>query len=135
MRGIATVTPDLTARCEVNKVSIESDLRLDEDLRTICVNVRMNRCEIGVLDGVCRAFGARRAQMLRALALSSVPSPIPEINRSAFDLIASMSSDLHRLLELASYDGDSISASDCLQRIEAEFSTVRAALLGVSQLS
>ena len=46
-----------------------------------------------------------------------------------------MSSDLHRLLELASYDGDSISASDCLQRIEAEFSTVRAALLGVSQLS
>ena len=114
----------------MNKIPIDSDMRPAEDLRTTCVNVRMNRREIGVLDGVCRAFGARRAQMLRALALSSVPSPIPEINQRAFGLIASTSSDLHRLLELASDDAESISTSDCLQRIEEHFSMVRALLLG-----
>ena len=110
-------------------IGIASDCSA-ESLRTICVNVRMNPREIEVLDGACRAFGARRAEMLRALALLSVPSPIPEINLSALHLIASISSDLRRLLELASYDGDSIVVSEYLQEIEEHFSTIRASLLG-----
>lgn len=130
---MAAVTLNLAARCNLSKIFDQSEALLaDGGLRTTCVNVRMSQCEIQVLDDVCRALGGKRAPMLRALALSNVPSPIPHINQGAFNLLASIDSDLRRLVEAATRDGGSVDALTCLQRIEEHMAVVRASMLGVS---
>ncbi|MDQ6734250.1 MAG: hypothetical protein M3Z35_09080, partial [Nitrospirota bacterium] len=70
---------------------------------------------------------------LRTLAMSKVPTPLPEINISAFHLVAAMSSDLHQLLEVVTRSGGLTMISGHLMRIEGVLCHIRASLLNATQ--
>lgn len=57
-----------------------------QDLRTLCVSVRLNVDEMKKLDSVraCKKRKYKRGEALRMLALTNLPPVVPEVNQKAW---------------------------------------------------
>lgn len=94
--------------------------------RTHCVSVRLND---GELDLVNRRRGRLQAgSWLRAAAIDTAPTMIPEINKQAWSELSRAASSLHQIAKKLNFGNDFE-----IDLIASELSVFRLALLGVSQ--
>jgi hypothetical protein len=97
----------------------------ESEKRTYCVSCRMNSAELAVLDKF--RGGNQRGEALRMLSLSQLPSPIPELNASAWTELSKSASNLNQIARRMNV-GESLE----IEEIRAELERFRAALLGAS---
>lgn len=101
-------------------------------LRTATIGVRVSALEYDALRQKAAQMGMTPAQWLREAALSRrLPSlPVPAINREHYAELARLAGNLNQLARLANEGRAVTIASALLQRLTAEVSRLRLALIG-----
>ena len=102
-------------------------------VRTDTIGVRVTPAEHAALRTKAETLGTTPADWLRQAGLSRrLPSPpVPAINREEYAELARLSGNLNQLVRLAN-SGQPVSVADgLLQRVIAEVSQLRRALLGL----
>ena len=102
-------------------------------VRAATIGVRVTAAEYAALRNKAEKLGLMPAQWLRQAGLSRrLPSPpVPAINREEYAELARLSGNLNQLVRLAN-SGQPVSVADgLLQRLIAEVSQLRRALLGL----
>ena len=104
-----------------------------DTVRAATIGVRVTAAEYNALRTKAEKLGLMPAQWLRQAALSRrlPPPPVPAINREQYAELARLSGNLNQLTRLAN-SGQPVSVADgLLQRVIAEVSQLRRALLGL----
>lgn len=102
-------------------------------LRVCTIGVRVSPAEYAALRAKADAMGMAPAQWLREAALSRrLPSPpVPAINRAQYAELARLSANLNQLAHAVNI-GQPVAVADALlQRLAAEVTRLRLALLAV----
>ena len=102
-------------------------------VRSDTIGVRVTPAEHAALRSKAESLGTTPADWLRQAGLSRrLPSlPVPAINREHYAELARLSGNLNQLTRLAN-SGQAVSVADgLLQRVIAEVSQLRRALLGL----
>lgn len=104
-------------------------------VRTSTIGVRVSAEEYAALRAKAEQMGMTPAQWLREGALSRrLPSPpVPAINREQYAELARLAANLNQLTRLANEGQPVVIAEALLQRLSAEVSRLRLALLGVKE--
>ena len=99
------------------------------------VNARLSAAELATLTAKAEQMGMTPAQWLREAALTRrLPSPpVPPINREQYAELARLAANLNQLTRLANEGQPVVIAEALLQRLSAEVSRLRLALLGVKE--
>ena len=104
-------------------------------LRVSTIGVRVSAEEYAALRAKAEQMGMSPAQWLREAALTRrLPSsPVPPINREQYAELARLTANLNQLTRLANEGQAVVIAEALLQRLGAEVSRLRLALLGVKE--
>lgn len=94
-----------------------------QELRVICVSVRLNADELLTLNEY--RGRTRKGEALRMLAFTNLPQPIASINSNAWQKLAKASANLNQLAH-KSNSGESVEIEELRTQLEA----FRAALIG-----